>query len=137
METIPSTVIPKISDVPRASMIRRAVAVKVVRSAPPPATTPVCAAGIAFKNHAAKSGSAGSNPETGFIPNRERGNRLITEGLAALIAFGRPYISNPDLVERFAKNPPFNNDGTFIDGGRSGGYKDCSDRIPKRRYEPK
>jgi len=38
-------------------MIRRAVAVKVVRSAPPPVTAPACAVGIAFKNHAAQSGS--------------------------------------------------------------------------------
>src|SRR6202034_3104702 len=29
--------------------------------------------------------------------HRERGNRLIAEGLADLIAFGRPYIANPDL----------------------------------------
>jgi len=28
----------------------------------------------------------------------ERGNRLIAEGLADLVAFGRPYIANPDLV---------------------------------------
>jgi N-ethylmaleimide reductase len=34
--------------------------------------------------------------------DRERGNRLIEAGLADLIAFGRPYIANPDLVERFA-----------------------------------
>ena len=49
------TVIP--SGVPRASMIRRAVAVKVVRSAPPPVTAPACVVGIAFKNHAAQSAS--------------------------------------------------------------------------------
>jgi N-ethylmaleimide reductase len=36
--------------------------------------------------------------------NRERGNRLIAEGLADLVAFGRPYIANPDLVQRFAEN---------------------------------
>jgi N-ethylmaleimide reductase len=40
--------------------------------------------------------------------DRDRGNRLIGEGLADLIAFGRPYISNPDLVERFATNTPLN-----------------------------
>jgi N-ethylmaleimide reductase len=38
--------------------------------------------------------------------NRERGNRLIAEGLADLIAFGRPYIANPDLVQRFAAGAP-------------------------------
>jgi N-ethylmaleimide reductase len=42
--------------------------------------------------------------------DRERGNRLISEGLADLIAFGRPYISNPDLVARFATNAPLNDD---------------------------
>lgn len=40
--------------------------------------------------------------------DRERGNRLIREGLADLIAFGRPYITNPDLVERLAMNAPLN-----------------------------
>jgi N-ethylmaleimide reductase len=38
--------------------------------------------------------------------NRERGNRLIAEGLADLIAFGRPYIANPDLVQRFTTGAP-------------------------------
>jgi len=36
----------------------------------------------------------------------ERGNRLVAEGLADLIAFGRPYIANPDLVLRFTENIP-------------------------------
>jgi N-ethylmaleimide reductase len=38
--------------------------------------------------------------------DRERGNRLIGEGLADLIAFGRPFIANPDLVQRFAQSAP-------------------------------
>ena len=36
----------------------------------------------------------------------ERGNRLIEAGLADMVAFGRPYIANPDLVERFAAGVP-------------------------------
>jgi N-ethylmaleimide reductase len=32
---------------------------------------------------------------------QERGNRLIRAGLADSIAFGRPFIANPDLPERF------------------------------------
>ncbi len=36
----------------------------------------------------------------------ERANRLIAEGDADLIAFGRPFISNPDLVERLAIGAP-------------------------------
>ena len=30
----------------------------------------------------------------------------IAEPLADLVAFGRPYIANPDLVERLATGPP-------------------------------
>jgi 2,4-dienoyl-CoA reductase-like NADH-dependent reductase (Old Yellow Enzyme family) len=32
----------------------------------------------------------------------DRGNRLITEEFADMIAFPWPYIANPDLVERLA-----------------------------------
>jgi len=38
--------------------------------------------------------------------DRERGNRLIEDGLADMVAFGRPYIANPDLPERFAAGAP-------------------------------
>jgi N-ethylmaleimide reductase len=37
---------------------------------------------------------------------QERGNSLIEEGLADSIAFGRPYIANPDLPERFFFDAP-------------------------------
>jgi N-ethylmaleimide reductase len=36
----------------------------------------------------------------------ETAETAVREGLADLIAFGRPYISNPDLVERFANGWP-------------------------------
>ena len=36
----------------------------------------------------------------------ERGNRLVAEGLADLVAFGRPFIANPDLVERLKNGAP-------------------------------
>ena len=36
----------------------------------------------------------------------ERGNRLIAAGLADLVAFGRPFIANPDLVERLETGAP-------------------------------
>jgi N-ethylmaleimide reductase len=42
--------------------------------------------------------------------NQERGNRLIAEGLADLVAFGRPYINNPDLDARFAAGAPLATD---------------------------
>ncbi len=34
----------------------------------------------------------------------QRGNRLVEEGLADSIAFGRPFIANPDLVERLQRS---------------------------------
>ena len=36
----------------------------------------------------------------------ERGNRLVAEGHADLVAFGRPFIANPDLVERLRSGAP-------------------------------
>jgi len=39
---------------------------------------------------------------------QERGNRLIKAGLADSIAFGRPYIANPDLPERFHRGAELN-----------------------------
>jgi N-ethylmaleimide reductase len=36
----------------------------------------------------------------------DRGSRLIAEGLADLVAFGRPFIANPDLVERLQTGAP-------------------------------
>ena len=38
----------------------------------------------------------------------QHGNELLREGLGDLIAFGRPFIANPDLVERIRCNAPFN-----------------------------
>jgi N-ethylmaleimide reductase len=37
---------------------------------------------------------------------RERGNRLIADGLADLVAFGQTFIANPDLPARFAALAP-------------------------------
>jgi 2,4-dienoyl-CoA reductase-like NADH-dependent reductase (Old Yellow Enzyme family) len=51
--------------------------------------------------------------------------QAIESGIADLIAFGRPYISNPDLVERFRNAyplAPFNR-STFY-GGSAEGYTD-------------
>jgi N-ethylmaleimide reductase len=40
--------------------------------------------------------------------NAEHGARLISEGAGDLVAFGRDYIANPDLVERIASGAPLN-----------------------------
>jgi len=36
--------------------------------------------------------------------DQERGNRALAEGKADAISFGRPYIANPELVEKFREN---------------------------------
>ncbi len=56
---------------------------------------------------------------------RELGDRAIAAGNADLVAFGRLYISNPDLVERFAHDAALNpyDRNTFY-GGDSRGYTD-------------
>ncbi|CAN5670221.1 alkene reductase [soil metagenome] len=38
--------------------------------------------------------------------NEEKGNTVIADGLADLVAFGKLFISNPDLPERFAEDAP-------------------------------
>lgn len=40
--------------------------------------------------------------------DKDSAEKAVATGDADMIAFGRPYISNPDLVERFAKNLPLN-----------------------------
>lgn len=52
----------------------------------------------------------------------ERGARLIEAKLADLIAFGRPYIANPDLPERIANGWPLNavNPATLYGGAEEG-----------------
>lgn len=54
--------------------------------------------------------------------DREKGNKIIDDGLADLVAYGRPFISNPDLVERFAQNMELTpwDESTFYSGGVKG-----------------
>ena len=49
----------------------------------------------------------------------------ISEGRCDLVTFGRPFIANPDLPERFRQNAPLNewDDSTFY-GGDEHGYTD-------------
>lgn len=54
--------------------------------------------------------------------DRDKGNAVIAAGHADLVAFGRPYVSNPDLVERFEKNStltPWDKE-TFYTSGKKG-----------------
>ena len=56
---------------------------------------------------------------------RERANEALSRGAADLVAFGAPFIANPDLPRRFAENAPLNaaDRATFYGGG-PGGYID-------------
>lgn len=54
--------------------------------------------------------------------NKESGTTIIEEGLADLVAFGVPFIANPDLVKRFELDAPLNDPDqkTFYTTGESG-----------------
>jgi N-ethylmaleimide reductase len=55
----------------------------------------------------------------------ESGKQVIEEGHADAVAFGKPFIANPDLVERIAAGAKWNrwDDATFYTTG-SKGYTD-------------
>jgi N-ethylmaleimide reductase len=54
--------------------------------------------------------------------DQKKGNEVIEAGEADLVSFGKPYISNPDLVERFAENAPLTewDKDTFYTAGKKG-----------------
>ncbi|HEX6550694.1 MAG TPA: alkene reductase [Gammaproteobacteria bacterium] len=64
---------------------------------------------------------------TGY--DRDSGNREIAEGTADLIAYGIPFIANPDLVERFQQGATLAeaDRATFYSGGEKGyiDYPSC------------
>ncbi|AEC19439.1 flavin oxidoreductase [Pusillimonas sp. T7-7] len=56
------------------------------------------------------------------VYTKEEGERDVREGLTDLVAFGRPFISNPDLVERLKNDWPLTapDHSTFYGGDRVG-----------------
>jgi N-ethylmaleimide reductase len=69
--------------------------------------------------------------------DRDRGNRLIAEGLADLVAFGRSYIANPDLVQRFAVDAPLAEvDWDTVYASGSHGYSDYPTH-PSSEHNPR
>lgn len=65
----------------------------------------------------------------GYIANlsydKDRGNAAIASRHADAIAYGVPFIANPDLVARFASNAPLNAaDSSTFYGGTEYGYTD-------------
>lgn len=65
----------------------------------------------------------------GYIANlsydKARGNAAIASGHTDAVAYGVPFIANPDLVERFRKDAPLNAaDANTFYGGTEKGYTD-------------
>lgn len=57
----------------------------------------------------------------------ERGAQTLEDGMGDLIAFGRPFIANPDLPQRIANGWPLNTvDPATMYGGTAKGYSDYS-----------
>ena len=57
--------------------------------------------------------------------DKARGNAAIASGHADAVAYGVPFIANPDLVERFREDAPLNEaDSTSFYGGNEKGYTD-------------
>ncbi len=96
--------------------------------------------GLAYL-HVVEGGMGGSDlPDFDFIALREhfdgpymanlaytrdKANAAIAAGNVDLVAFGVPFIANPDLVERFAKGAPLNEaDSSSFYGGTEKGYTD-------------
>jgi N-ethylmaleimide reductase len=66
--------------------------------------------------------------------DKRSANAAIAAGRADCVAFGKPYIANPDLVERYAQDASLNvaNPSTFY-GGREHGYTDYPTLMPSAR----
>lgn len=57
--------------------------------------------------------------------DQARAERILREGNADLVAFGRPFIANPDLPRRYAEGLPLATfDGRTLFGGDARGYTD-------------
>jgi N-ethylmaleimide reductase len=68
---------------------------------------------------------------TGF--DKAKANAVLASGNADLVAFGVPYIANPDLVERFRTNAVLNKpDPATFYGVGARGYTDYPMLIPAR-----
>jgi len=60
-----------------------------------------------------------------FGYDKARGNAAIASGHADVIAFGVPFLANPDLVERYKTDAPLNQaDSETFYGGSEKGYTD-------------
>jgi len=79
------------------------------------------AAGPAFDLHELRRAWQGRYMTNGGY-DRDRANAALAAGDADLVAFGVPFLANPDLPERFRRGAPLNppNPDTFYGGGAEG-----------------
>ena len=74
------------------------------------------------------------------LPNATRKKSAAGQmmGLADVIAFGRKFLANPDLPERFRQRMPLNKDdpSTYYGGGAKG-YTDYPSLAQERGEQPK
>jgi N-ethylmaleimide reductase len=70
--------------------------------------------------------------------DRDSAEQWLEEGKADLIAFGRKFLANPDLPERFKEHKPLNADdpSTYYGGGAKG-YTDYPSLAQERGEQPK
>lgn len=67
--------------------------------------------------------------------DKARGQAALDEGLVDLVAFGRPFIANPDLVERMRNDWPLAEaDPASVYGGGEKGYIDYPEYRAERSY---
>lgn len=66
------------------------------------------------------------HPDRGGKLYPEKAEKILAAGYADLIAFGRPFIANPDLPQRLAHHWPLNDvsDPATLFGGTAVGYTD-------------
>jgi N-ethylmaleimide reductase len=70
--------------------------------------------------------------------DRDTAEAWLRQGKADLIAFGRKFIANPDLPERFRLGAPLNRDDpTTYYGGGAKGYTDYPTLAQERGEQPK
>jgi N-ethylmaleimide reductase len=82
--------------------------------------TPVAALNDNYFSHFRRNYSGRLMANLGFT--QQSGNAILQEGTADLVSFGRPFIANPDLVERFEHHLPLaeSNIDTYYTGGENG-----------------
>jgi N-ethylmaleimide reductase len=81
---------------------------------------------VPFDYEALRTRFKQGNPHGAWVVNngytRQMAIDVVARGQADLVAFGKPFISNPDLVERLRIDAPLNasNPATFYGGGAEG-----------------